>query len=121
MAYDITTDVGKVRLLISDVGGRDGNSFLYADNEIEVFLELKGSVRGAAAQALRALAGNEAQVSKRIQFLDLTTDGPAVARSLMELATRYEEEQVIAEEEEGDIDIATMGVDLFSQRELRGL
>jgi hypothetical protein len=106
--YDLSKEEPKdtVRLLISDVGGADGSSFLYTDEELERFIALapEEDLRLAAAQALRAIAGNEAQVSKRIKFLELSTDGPAVAKALLETADKYEEEA----EGDAEIEIATM-------------
>jgi hypothetical protein len=105
--YDPSTDVGRVRLLISDVGGADSASFLFQDAEIETFLDMSGSIKGAAIEALRAIAGNEAQVQKRITFLELKTDGPAVAKELRELAKDLEASLDI---EEGDgLEIARIG------------
>lgn len=93
----------QVRLLISDVGGNSGKDFLFSDTEIENFLSMRGdSVHLAAATALRAIAGNEAQVSKRITFLELKTDGPAVAKELRELAKSLEE----SADEDADMEIA---------------
>lgn len=114
--YNPENEQGKVRLLISDVGGADGTSFLYTDVEIQTFLELEGSIRMAAASALRSIAGNEAQVSKRITFLELRTDGPAVAKELINLADKLESRE---DDADGEIEFAQMGVDMFSRRELR--
>jgi hypothetical protein len=106
--YDIETDAGKVRLLISDVGGSDGKSFLFNDAEIAGFLALRGGdIRLAAATALRTIAGNEAQVSKKIKFLELTTDGPAVAKELINAAEKLEAEV----DDDGEIEIAAMTED----------
>jgi hypothetical protein len=103
-------DKDRVRLLISDVGGGDGESFLFLNEEILTFLEMnEGNVRLAAAEALRSIAGNEAQVSKRIKFLELSTDGPSVAKELRALADKFEE----AADDEGDIEIASMSPDPF--------
>jgi hypothetical protein len=103
-------------MLISDVGGEDGKSFIFSDLEINTFLESRGSVNLAAAAALRTIAANEAQVSKRIKFLELSTDGPAVAKELRALAQELEEQ----DDDDSDMEIATMGVDLFSRRSLSG-
>lgn len=86
----MATELDQVRLLISDTGGADGTSFIFSDTEIQIFLDMRSSVNLAAAIALRTIAGNEAQVSKRITFLELKTDGPAVAKELRELAKDYE-------------------------------
>lgn len=86
----IDSDKDRVRLLISDVGGQSGNDYIFSDEEIETFLEVrKGNTLLAAALALEAIAGNEAQVSKRITLLDLSTDGPAVALELRQLAIQF--------------------------------
>lgn len=103
--YDVNNEIGKVRLLISDVGGPDGKSFLFDDKEIQAFLDLRGTIHLAAATALRSIAGNEAQVSKRITFLELKTDGPAVAKELRELAKSYEE----TEDDDADFAVARLG------------
>lgn len=113
----ISTDLDKVRLLISDVGGSNGTSFLFNDDEINAFLTLRPNVFLAAALALRTIAANEAQTAKRIKVLDLETDGPAVARELRLQAAQIE----ALADEDADFEIASMGVDQFSRRELRGL
>jgi len=52
--YDITTDVGKVRLLIGDTNIADAQ---FSDEEIQIFLDLNdGSLYLAAANALEAWA-----------------------------------------------------------------
>ena len=81
MPVDLTTDLGKVRLLISDV---DDTAFTFSDAEVQAFLDLEDDVRLAAAQALETLASNEALLFKKIRALRiLEADGPAVAESLM--------------------------------------
>lgn len=51
--YVLTTDIGKVRLLISD---SDATAFHFTDAEIQVFLDIGGSVLAAACKALVAWA-----------------------------------------------------------------
>ena len=116
IVYDPSTDRGKVRLLISDVGGQNGATFIFTDAEIDTFLALRADVGLAAALALRTLAANEAQISKRITLLDLQTDGPAVARALLALADTLEAGA------EGDVDfeVAEMGTTPSARAELRG-
>lgn len=66
---------------------------LLSDDDLETFLALQtGDVRLAAAMALDTIATNEALVQKRIKLLDITTDGPAVAKSLREHAAQLREE-----------------------------
>lgn len=77
---DVTTDVGRVRLLISDL---DPAAALFADDEVQAFLDLNGAlIRLAAAEALDVIASNEALLSKKITTQDLATDGPALAAAL---------------------------------------
>lgn len=86
----LSDDRSKLRLLISDTGGDSGSDYIFNDNEIDTFLEMELVLYRAAATALRTLAANEALVQKRIKFLELTTDGPAVAKELRATATDFE-------------------------------
>lgn len=115
MTYDPNTIVGQVRLLISDVGGQDGRSFLFTDAEISAFLKLRPTAYGAAALALRTIAGNEAQVARRITLLDLSTDGPATSSALLAVADKYEAMM----DSDSDIEIAPFATNAFSRREER--
>ena len=101
---DYSTDVAKVRLLISDI---DDASQIFNDQAISAFLSmaLDGNVKRAAAQALLVMATNEVLVKKRIKMLDLSTDGPAEAKALQDLARQLREE-ADAEEIEGAFDWA---------------
>lgn len=120
--YDLDTDAGKVRLLISDIGGTGGSGaeFIFDDDEIDTFLSMEsGIVYRASAVALRTIAANEAFVSKRIQFLELKTDGPAVAKALRELAAEFDKQ---ADEGASEIfDLIAIGDTDFSRRDLRGI
>lgn len=101
---DYSTDVAKVRLLISDI---DDAQQIFNDPAISAFLSmaLDGNVKRAAAQALLVMATNEVLVQKRIKLLDLSTDGPAEAKALQDLAKQLREE-ADAEEIEGAFDWA---------------
>lgn len=104
MAYDPTTAVGTVRLLISDV---DESAELFTDVEITRFLTISGDDQfRAAALALDTIAANEALVAKRIETHGLTLDGPAVAKELRAQATSLRE-QALVDDDEGDFLIAT--------------
>jgi hypothetical protein len=111
MPLDYTLDKNKVRLLISDVGGISETDFIFTDLEIEAFLAMEtGSVYRAAGVACRTIAGNEAMVSKRINFLELSTDGPAVATSLLKLAEAYDKKGEDTDEDDGaGFEIAEIG------------
>lgn len=110
--YDLTTNRGKVRLLITDIVAAD---YCFEDDEIDTFLTLGVSVYKAAGLGLMTIAINEVLVQKRIRLLDLTTDGPAVAAELNKKAQEYFK---LAEEEDlatsGGFDWAEMVLDQFT-------
>lgn len=108
--YNVSTDRGKVRLLITDV--RESNP-IFQDAEIDAFLSLNTSVRLAAAAALECIAASEVLILKKIVNLDLETDGPAVAKELRELAKQLRSQ----EENIGAFDIAEQIQDPFTDRE----
>lgn len=115
--YDLTSDLGKVRLLIMDT---NATTYLFEDGEISAFLLMEGdNVRRGAALALETMASNEAYVNKRIEILDLKTDGPAVATALMKRAAelRAQADRDELAEEGGAFEIAEWVVDDFSSRE----
>jgi hypothetical protein len=93
---DYSTDVAKVRLLISDI---DDAAQIFNDQAISTFLSmaLDGNVKRAAASALLVMATNEVLVQKRIKLLDLSTDGPAEAEALRKLALQLREEADLEE------------------------
>ena len=77
--YDVTTDVGKVRLLLNDIG----DPWVFTDTELQAFLDLeRQSVKLAAAQAIDANATNQALASKVIRDHELTTDGAKLADAM---------------------------------------
>jgi hypothetical protein len=66
---DPTTDIGKVRLLITDVTEATA---LFTDEQIQAFLDMHGgSVFRAAAQGADTIAFSEVLVSKKIRTQDL--------------------------------------------------
>lgn len=116
--YDLEEPTGKVRLLISDIGGKEqkDEEWIFTDKEIGAFLEMwEENVMMAAAIAMRTMAGNEAMVAKKISFLELETDGPALAGALEKLADKLE----TMSDEQVDFELVEVGVDLFSRREIR--
>lgn len=93
--YDVTTDAGKVRLLLSDVAA----PWVFNDDEIDAFLALEGSVKLAAAQAIDVNATNEVLASKVLRTQDLTTDGAKLADAMRKHAAALREQA--ADEGEG--------------------
>lgn len=80
MPIDLSTDIGRVRLLINDT---NTTAEVFSDLEVQALLDLEGgNVKLAAAQALDTIADDEALTSKAIRSQDLTTDGAKVAAIL---------------------------------------
>ncbi|MFG1659077.1 hypothetical protein ACGFIY_21345 [Micromonospora chersina] len=99
ITLDPTTQVGQLRLLITDV---DEASPLFTDAQLSAFLAMEGSVKLAAATALETIARSEVLISKKIRTSDgLSTDGPAVAKELRESAKELRE-QAAAESDAAD-------------------
>lgn len=101
--FDVTTDRGKVRLLISD---GDLDNLIFEDEEIDAFISmaLNNNIKRAAAMALRVMAANENYVQKAISVLDLKTDGPKVAAEFRAQADRLDDQ---ADKEEASEDGAS--------------
>ena len=114
MTYDLTTDVGKVRLIITDT---DPANVIFIDEEIAAFLELNDGILTAAAMALDTIADNEILVQKRISLLDLKTDGPSEAKELRVHADSLRKQAADEEADELTVDYAENPVDVFSLRE----
>lgn len=116
-SYDLDSDRGKVRLLAIDSNNEE---HIFSDEEIDTFLGMESSsVRRAAALALETIARNEAYCLKRITSLDLTTDGPATAKALLDAAKhlRDQDKEAEAREEDGAFDFAEMVYEPFTRRE----
>lgn len=122
--YDLTTDVGKVRLLIPDRNVQayddgDTSQWFFEDEEIEALLTMEGdNVKRAAALALETIASDEAYVQKAIRLMDLQTNGAQTAASLMARAAELRKQA--DKEEEGaydEWDYAEWVVNDFSGRE----
>lgn len=116
--YVVSTDRGKVRLLIDDRDTAVQPNQFFQDDEIDAFLALRsGSVLLAAAMALRQMAASEVMVQKRITILDLSTDGPAEATALSALADKLEEMEMMGDGTEAPFDWAEMVTGDFGGRE----
>jgi hypothetical protein len=59
----------------------------HTDEELQMFYELEGeSIKRAAAAALETIAANTAYIEKQVKLLDLSTNGPAIAKELVSRA-----------------------------------
>ena len=91
--YLLTNDIGKVRLLVPD---NKAAAYCFEDAEITAFVTLEGDVRTAAALALETIASDTAMTLKVISINGLSTNGPAVATSLLARAAKLREQALIA-------------------------
>lgn len=110
-----------VRLNISDTDTAAGK-YIFDDKEIDAFLTVENGVLLAAARALEVIAANEVLVQKRIEILDLKTDGPAEAKELRTIAKQWRDQVAAAEEaavdaEDAGFDIAEVVYDDFGARQ----
>ena len=115
--YTLSTDAGKVRLIIPD---NNSTNYVFEDDEIDAFLALEYSnTRRGAALALETIASNEAYTLKVIKLLDLQTDGAKTSDALLKRAKLLREQADREDDsvEGGAFDIAEWVVDDFSARE----
>lgn len=108
-----------VRLMIADT---DTGLYVFENEELDALLSLSvENVRYAAADALEIMARSEVMISKRIKILDLTTDGPAVAKELRESAKALRAQaDDLALSSEPTIAIAETIINDFQRREWLG-
>lgn len=101
MAYDLSTDLGFVRFLISD----DPTDPLFEDSEITGLLTRRdGHPKLVAADLLEIIARDELLLTKKIVSQDLSVDGPEVALGLREFAKRLREEDAQESAEGAGVD-----------------
>lgn len=109
--YDLTTNLGKVRLLIPD---NKAANYMFEDDELTAMLTLESDdVRCGAAMALETIASDTAMTLKVITVNGLSTNGPATADALMKRAAHLRELADDASAGAG-FDIAEMVVNDFS-------
>lgn len=116
--YTLSTDAGKVRLMLPD---NNASNYVFEDDEIAAFLELESSnTRRATALALETIASNEAYTLKVIKLLDLQTDGAKTSDALLKRAAllRKQADDADAAEDGGSFDIAEWNVSEFASREI---
>lgn len=121
MAYDVDTNVGKVRLLVGDISNDPTTEWL-ADTDYEAFLSMEDqNLKLAAANALLTLASNQAMILKVIerQDLDIKTDGAKLATAMRQLSQIYrtegKDDEFLFEE------IEVINTDFARRRKLRSL
>lgn len=90
------------------------------DATIQDFIDLEDSdqdIRVAAASALDAIATSQAVILKKIDLLDLKTDGPALAKALREHAAILRQLVFSPDFVESTFDIAEQINDTYGYRE----
>ena len=93
--YDLTTQIGQVRLLIADTpnGELTGWQPHFSDEELQVFLNLyDGVLKFAAALALESWAAAVAQTADSEHIGDYSYTKKQVA-NMLALAAKYREEE----------------------------
>ena len=85
--YDLSTNVGKVRLKIRDT---DSTKKLFSDAELQFFVDDNDvDLDLAAADALEALVANAALLHKLEELGEYKIDSKGMAAALMKAAERY--------------------------------
>lgn len=122
--YDVSTDIGKVRLHIQDwdisqiTGSRSTWSCIFADEEIQAFLnDFNGSVYMAACQALHSIANSKALLSIRKRIGDYDEDLTNISIQLRQQAKELQDLAKAEAEVPADA-FAEMAVDDFTAREI---
>jgi len=111
--YDLTTDIGKVRLLIADA---DASDYTFEDDEVAFAVSEEADLKCAAALLLESLAANRSRLAVRVSRGVRTEDLTQVSK---ELAARAKE----LREQSGAISdvpleaVITPTVDAFSYRQ----
>jgi hypothetical protein len=80
--YDLTTDIGKIRLLIGDKDVTPATDAHFSDEELQVFLTDEGSVNLAAAAALEAWAADLSENATNETIGDYSYSKKSVANKL---------------------------------------
>lgn len=122
---DVTTQRGKVRLLIPD---RVSGEAMFNDAEIDAFIELgSDNTFRAAALALGVAATDEAKVLSYIKTQNLETDGSKAAKLMLDRVKTLDARADVLDAADGDeddadgyFDVAEMSVDAFSTRDIYG-
>lgn len=86
--YDLTTDIGKVRLLIGDTDITPTTDAQFSDEEIQAFLDLGGSILMAASKALEAWVGALKATPNAETIGDYSYKNTS-SKDMMELADKY--------------------------------
>jgi len=84
--YDVTTPLGLVRSYIADV---DVNDPIWADDEINAYLNRNSTPEITASMLCMAEATDKARITKRIKIGSLGMDRSSVYQALLDMAERF--------------------------------
>lgn len=114
--YDLSTDVGKVRLTIPDRVEADAT---WSDEEIQTFLDVENdNWRRATALALETMASDDLIVLKVMKVQNIEVDAAKVMESMLKRAKSLRELAKEAEADETDgFEIAEMVTNDWQYRE----
>lgn len=98
---------------------------LLSDETLDALIVLEGGLKLAAAQALEIIATSEVLIQKRIEILDLKTDGPAMMDALLKRSAQLRADAAAgvggtADDFAGAFDVAEHGWDAETRWALRG-
>ncbi len=107
--YDLTTDIGKVRLLIGDRDITPITDAQFSDEEIQAFLDLGGSILMAASKACEAWASNLKTALTSESIGEYSYKQGTVA-NLIKLADKYaQQDREIPYFNWAEMDLASIG------------
>jgi len=96
--YDLSTDVGKLRMIVGDVaifdtnaGARPDGTF-YADEELQVFIDIAGSWKRAVSLVLRSLANLYARQAIVQEIDGYKEDLSKISAQLQDAATKWDKQ-----------------------------
>jgi len=113
-SYDPSTDIGKVRLLVSDT---DPSRRVMDDEDYQAFLDMAGgSVTLAAAKALETIAVNEVLCLRVVNLMGaIVTDAASAAKQLLAQAKTLRAESA----ELGDGGVGFLSIEMVNGPEMR--
>ena len=119
--YDLSTDRGKVRLLIQDTDTVTVANQFYEDDEIDTFITLAGNLEGdsvfnASAVALESWASNQVLILKVVTLLDVETDGAKVSAEMRARAASLRADAITSSSDAG-FEVAELALGHFSWSE----
>ena len=91
VSYDITTTVGKIRLIIGD---KDIANAVFTDEELTALYTLEGSINLASAAALEAWAATYAANADNEHIGDYSY-AQTITRKMLELAAKLREKEAM--------------------------